>query len=389
VTVLSYLLMKDRGYMGVFTGFWPGENAILIGLVVTAIVWALAAFALRGLAGAERAQLRVYADLRQRAAQLRERLPREEPAEPRERAAWREARAQLDHVDAELTGTGSAPALRWALASGYVNVLRALHRAEEALILVESPEAVVGDALHDDLSLQGSTIGNRERLGAVLRAALHRLAPGASQAFVTQPPGAQVNVDNLEESQALEALREVRFAINEFRDDRQDGLVRARNRLIWAMLAVAAVTYLLLGLVLLKGVDTKYICAAVAFYLVGAIVGLFNRLRLDAKRSSAIEDYGLSQARLFSTPVISGLAAVVGVFLIAAAPELVKTTEASVDLGQVFDLETNPLGLLYAAIFGLAPDSLTSRLQQQAARLERDLQQSEAATTEASPDGGG
>jgi hypothetical protein len=264
-----------------------------------------------------------------------------------------------------------------------MSVMRALHRADEALIIVEPHDAAVGDALHDALSLEGSVIGNRERLIGILRVAVDRISPASATAFLaagaeSKDTGNGKPTDN----EAREALREVRHAINEYRDDRHDGLVRARNRLVWTMLAVGITSYLLLALGMLAGIPTIYVRTVSVFYLVGAVVGLFDRLRIEAGQGSAVEDFGLSQARLVVTPLMSGLAAVAGVYLIAMTPALLPTGGADVQVppfSDVFVLANNPVGLVYAAIFGLAPGTLTSRLRQASARLEQDLQSTEAA----------
>ena len=57
-------------------------------------------------------------------------------------------------------------------------------------------------------------------------------------------------------------------------------------------------------------------------YLVGALAGLLNRLRIESSRSSAVEDFGLHLARLIATPLLSGLAGVAGVYLVAKTPEM-------------------------------------------------------------------
>lgn len=368
--------------------------ALIAGLGATAVVWFGGAFPGRALVSAPRAQLRLYAELLERTRSLRDRASTVVPGSPEERAAVEEARTHIEYATQELERDGSGPALRWALASGYMSVLRALHRADEALIIVEPTDAAVGDALHDALSLEGSAIGNRERLIDIVRISMHRLSPGSAAAFMAAVSDAPPDdKDRLSENQAREALREVRHAINEFRDDRHDGLIRARNRLIWTMLAVGITTYLLLSLALVAGVPVKYIQSVAVLYLVGAIVGLFNRLRIEAGQSSAVEDFGLSQARLVVTPLVSGLAAVAGVYLIAAAPALLPSSATGAGappaLATVFDLTANPISLIYAAIFGLAPGSLTSRLTTASARLERDLQSTEAASPGASaPDPG-
>jgi hypothetical protein len=384
VTVGTYLFLPTAAGVEPPTPEYP-STALVVGLLATAIVWFGGAIVGRALVSAPRAQLRLYAELLERTRSLRDRVTTVEPASPEERGATEEARTHIYYATEELQGVGSGPALRWALASGYMSVLRSLHRADEALIIVEPTDAAVGDALHDALSLEGSAIGNRERLIDIVRIAMHRLSPGSAASFMAavsdQPAD---DKERLNENQAREALREVRHALNEFRDDRHDGLIRARNRLVWTMLAVGVTTYLLLSLALVAGVPVKYIQSVAVLYLIGAIVGLFNRLRIEAGQSSAVEDFGLSQARLVVTPLVSGLAAVAGVYLIAALPVLLpngSTPPATLPkLETVFDITTNPISLVYAAIFGLAPSQLTSRLMFASTRLEKDLQSTEAAS---------
>ena len=55
-----------------------------------------------------------------------------------------------------------------------------------------------------------------------------------------------------------------------------------------------------------------------AFFLVGAAAGLFLRLRLAAEESQVTDDYGLEAARVFQTPLLSGMAAIIGVVLMAS-----------------------------------------------------------------------
>ncbi len=385
VTVGAYLFLPTAAGVEPATPAYPA-TALVAGLVATVVVWFGGAFLARALVSAPRAQLRLFAELLERTRSLRDRATTLGPVSPGERAAAEEALTHVDYATDELEGSGAGPALRWAMASGYMSVLRALHRADEALIIVEPADAAVGDALHDALSLEGSAVGNRERLLDIVRIGMHRLSPGSAASFMSAVTDAPAeDKDRINESQAREALREVRHAINEFRDDRHEGLIRARNRLVWTMLAVGVTTYLLLSLALVAGVPVKYIQTVAVLYLVGAIVGLFNRLRIEAGQSSAVEDFGLSQARLVVTPLVSGLAAVAGVYLIATLPALFPTAGNTVvvppNLETVFDLTANPVSLVYAAIFGLAPSSLTSRLAMASARLEHDLQSTEAAGT--------
>ena len=230
----------------------------------------------------------------------------------------------------QLEGDSNGPSIRWALATGYLSVLSSLHRAEEALIVVEPPDAVVGDALHDALSLEDSTIDNSDRLLRILRPALDTVCPDTSVFLIAGTPAPTKPEPLMDKDVARQTLREVRFAINQYVEDKLGSLLRARNRLIWTMLAVGVATYLLLGLALAAAVPVPQVLAVTVFYLVGAIVGLFNRLRLEVGRSGAVEDFGLSMARLVVTPLLSGLAAVAGVYLVAVAPSLFPTGQTAV-----------------------------------------------------------
>jgi hypothetical protein len=241
----------------------------------------------------------------------------------------------------------------------------------------------------------------------MIRDALGTISPGASAALlrpvpalpaasaIAGTPAADGTVAAslvLTHAEAREALREVRFAINDYRDDIMDSFALGRNKLIWTFLGVALTTYALVGLGLLFGIPKTALVSVSVLYLVASLVGLFNRLRLESSRSSTVEDYGLYLARLVTGALLSGLAGVAGVYLIAQAPAFLgpltetasttttTTVPAARNLAEVYDLTSNQLALLVAAVFGLAPGALTSRLQQQVDRLERDLQRSEPAT---------
>jgi hypothetical protein len=106
---------------------------------------------------------------------------------------------------------------------------------------------------------------------------------------------------------------------------------------------------------------------------------------LDANAETAVEDYGLSRMRLFHTPLFSGLAALGGVLVIPMLSVLVNPasgmsgTEGSGQgfvvppLSEIFDLDKRPFDLAIAAIFGLSPTVLISRLQHEAKRFKADL----------------
>lgn len=412
VTVIAYLTIgpddptsTDAAYFGLVFGFGS---------------WPFLAWPLRGLCTADRAQSRSYLELLQRHQQLKDRLARLAPEiekrapkvddcppdDPCLEAAivLVEAMNQLDYA-AGLLGLEGVPdpslppgqpprrerptAIRWVTGSGYVEVTRALHRVEEALIEIEPLEALIGDALHDDLSLSDSTIQDSGHLRDLIRVAMRRIDDSVATLVFPDTRAGQGTApapSTLFARAPRPILREVRFAINDFRDKAKLGLVTAKVNLLWAILFVATGAYLLVGLAVLSRITRDQLVAAAVFFLVGAVVGLFNRLRIEGGRPTAVGDFGLFQARLLHTPIVSGLAAVAGVFIVSVSPSFfaalgaASTTATAKGLPEIFSLALNPSGLLVAAIFGLAPATLTRTLGDQGAALEKALSRSEPAT---------
>jgi hypothetical protein len=157
-----------------------------------------------------------------------------------------EARTRFEAIAPDIgAGTRDLPQFRWALATGYSCLGRTLHRIEEMIVTAQPDHAVTGDALHDALCLSGSTMADREVLSIRLRTALQVISPNAARSFL---PVAGVPADAApvaaarpaadgrpSDAEAREVLREVRFAVNDFRDSRVDGIIRARNRLLWVV----------------------------------------------------------------------------------------------------------------------------------------------------------
>jgi hypothetical protein len=201
-------------------------------------------------------------------------------------------------------------------------------------------------------------------------------------------------------------IARVLSTVYEYRDDLRAGIVRARNRLAQTMVVLTGLTaYAHVVLAILMGVNSAALATAGTYYLIGAVVGLFDRLRTEVAADSAEEDYGLAFVRLVHTPLVSGLAAVGGVVLMAliASTPIAATTVPSataapatasasptpsrppqaeaavpaVDLRRLFDIPTHPFALLLAALFGLSPGLFINRLQSQADRYKDGLRNSE------------
>lgn len=316
--------------------------------------------------------------------------------------------------------------LPWVLGLGYINAWGKIHHAEEALIEVEPVEMVIHDAMHDKLAIQDSQLSSRDELLMKLRKAVKELNPAMEGHFKTYQPwedneeihklrqdikkiAIKIEIDlegNLSKSSeadqviSLEAeararvtVGEVRRTLNEFRDRLWEGLVRARNHLLATIFVTGLVTHILLCIAILSSTPSpvdptpnrELIIAATVFYIVGAVAGLFGRIYRESQTSTAVDDYGLSLARLIATPLLSGLAGVGGVLIYSTL--LFESTSPSSNIVQNIFTLNRPDFLIAAALFGFAPNLLIRGLQQRSDKYISALQSSKGAEREAATDG--
>lgn len=331
----------------------------------------------------------------------------------------------------------------WVQGSGYVRTWRLLHRAEEVLIGVEPPSSLIERANFDLQRLAGSTIENRALLAERLAQAITILGPCAAaqaqQSVVrsygslegkislaaesvsrstpalvgtvvtrfersvrhlkssnTSRPaeaGAATTAESsrfgvpLTPSNPLEArlvVGAVRGTLNLQHDCSCDGLVRARTRLACTTVATAIIAYVVLWLAIAAHVEPRpQLLSAVAYFLVGGLTGLFARQYVEFGSETATDDFGLSHTRLFAAPQLSGVAAIVGVGLLALAERAMEVAPADTLL-TAFNMPAVPGNLVVAAIFGLTPGLLIDRLKQQTDVLRSNLRQAEPHQTPSS-----
>ncbi len=363
--------------------------AIVIGLVVTLAAWLVLALLTRGGALAPGANTSSYERLRAIVADLRAELPA--PVEGRLSTFRANAEGQLDEIDATLAERRFAD-LRWVRGVGYVELWRRTHSAEEALLKVASREYVVEAAVRVWKRLDGSEIKDKTTQSATLKKALAIIAPSAAAALdgttsADKPESADASDATSMEARAL--IAETSLAVGEYREDKYAGLVAVRNLAAVATVVLGLLAYGLLSLSLIGGAMDGAVDAGVAFFLVGALVGLFGRIWADQGATKEVEDYGLSLIRLLQAPLLSGLAALIAVVLfpmlfaasIKEALDLSTDVPPKLRLSQVFDLTHFSFGVVLAAIFGLSPGALVDRLKQTAEDYKKDLLSTKAAGT--------
>ena len=404
----------------------PPAAPLAVGLWIVLIIWMLVLLPLRRIAEIPTAQPETYRELVTRYYQILARVHAMTPPELADKAqpepgstgsaSLDEARHQVEVVqkllDLPADGPPGAPTettviggVEWASSTGYISAWEALNRADEALIAASSVQAAIGEGLHDMLRLSGSHISNATHLQDALRAAVRKVDPEFDRLYfypqrrrkdeppempgeivpaTDKPTKAAARLSDDEQVVVKEVIREVRHAVNVYRTSHAAALVRARERLLKAILVTGIAADVLLALAILMQVPRSQLATAAVFFLVGGLVGLFNRLRLEGEGGPAMtSDYGLFDARLLGTLLISGLAGVGGVFLISAAP-LVNIASGSgtgevMPLSEVFSLDENRIGLLVAALFGLTPELIVGALRKQTDTLKRELSSTDAA----------
>jgi hypothetical protein len=391
--------------------------------IITGIIWVLAAFCVSFFTTAKTANARSYGLLTSRLCQIKANLDIEdveaaEALEPSKTAgihrnltALNDARICYNDIHKLLNQ--SPAGMLWTSGTGYVNAWSLLHHAEEALIESQSIDEIIRGAIHDKLAIQGSTLSRKDELLDKLLQAVVTLQPKADIYFKEHQPdkgdtelnrltealkhkmiqelidknglnGVQ-NPEDPSEAKALArvALREVRSTLNDFRDKSWEGILRARNRLLESIAVTAVMTHVLLAMAILTSDTTGAIAAAAAFYLVGAVTGLFGRFYRESVTGTAVDDFGFSTARLVATPLLSGLAGVGGVMLTVMLASLGDTVgkAGNITMDNIFHMD--PRLFFAAAIFGLAPNLLIKGLQEEASKYETDIQSSKAAEPDA------
>ncbi len=411
-----------------------GWLAIVIGAASTYIAWLLLSLFLVPLTSPRNGNSRSYGLLESRYQQLQTRLnvlsneypvgndPKYQALPDYQKTALNEAHDKLEEITEDIDDSNTR--LSWTLGYGYVNAWSMLHRAEEALVEVESKEMVLRGAMHDKMAISGSQMSNSDDLLAKLRFAARKLDPSMLGLFkplaVPAPPeendspdikqlekdveqiaehlgvklhkehntssssdddGGKSAHDGEDEARARLTLREVRRSLNDYRDHLWEGLLRARNNLLGVTFVTGVGTHILLCIAILalplNSGSHATIIAAVSYYMLGAIAGLFGRIGQASLSDIAVDDYGLTLAQVISRPLYSGLAGLGGV-LLSSTVLGISTTNT---VGNVF----SPLRLDYlivAAAFGLTPNLVAGSLQSQSNKLLSALRSSKTTVTD-------
>ena len=361
---------------------------ILLGIAVTLIVWLLLAVICRYFATPEGGRPSDYDGLKREVAVLRGRLNQVRAQVPQKKdpstelteedkareIAISDINADLDHIDNRLKRSG----LTW-LSTGYISMWDRTNKADEAMIDLMPREIVIQGAKYDQLRLTGSNVPASDDLFNLLDKAIGTLSSATSG-----------QVSQQSEQDARGDIRKVKSALHKFTNERWDGLIRARNHLLGTAFLTAIFTYILVVIAILANVLPMQMIDAMVFYFLGAIVGLFSRLYDERNTDSVIDDYGLTIARILVTPLLSGLAALVGAFLVPIlATGLTTSTTFPGGIATIYDFITHPLYLVYAAVFGFAPNLVINQLKSRSEDIKNEIKSTSAADQQNGKGGAG
>jgi len=354
----------------VFFASWPDDSGpvqFVVGLGTGLLVWALlSVVCFRGFANPRTSDSASFEDLRVRFTSVCARRDAlgERPPDPG--GSLRVADAHIAYIRRVVTSPDQeAGTTSWLSGWGYISLWRRLHRVEEGMLQFAPPDALVDAAIRDHGRLGGSTIEGRARYLSLLEEYLD--PPQAAQASNHDRRLAAEAVIATPAGRSL--LREVRFLLDSYRDDRFAQLVHRRNLVFVTMVFTGITTYGVLGLAVVREVEKSQLAAGLAYYLIGAVIGLFSELYYTARTSRGfVHDYGLAFVRLGTTPLLSGIAAVGGVALahVGGASAAATPTVASM-------FELSPSGIVVAALFGLTPGLLLDRLRQQTEQYKEEI----------------
>lgn len=412
LTVVFFLVDPEKPDPTGKVGLTINTGAIVAGLVAALALWLMLGILRRWSATSEGTNMRVYGDLIYEFTQLDsrintycpERRTREnygETVDPMAAsAACLEAWEHRDFVSDCLNSGRPDRDSPWKLSANYIALWNSIHRAEEALFIIEPVGEVVRHAIADEVRLESCDIDKDKRLTTKLAKALRVISPGAvqylSNPMLAAPIENDANKVQPHPAQARAVIREVRKLLNSFRDDKWEGLVREYDNLMKMLCITGCFLYGLVLLAIANRLPHASMLGAAVFFVVGGTVGLLREIQKAGETPSSEEDLGLKRAQLIAVPLFSGLAALGGVLFVALLPALMPEVINSAtlnpdnaqtagtllaqlkDLTKIFDVEKNVLGLVVAATFGLTPALLFNSLQRRIAADKKALKSAEA-----------
>ncbi|GHO85279.1 hypothetical protein [Dictyobacter formicarum] len=297
----------------------------------------------------------------------------------------------------------------WIIGTGYIKLWNLMNQAEELLITLEPIEKVLQDAIYDNMRLNQSNIANNDEwenklriaLSAISESTIPYLTPALNSSVSTtdigsntltpatpshpstnalpvqpvtpsplldkdqEPSNSIPPTDNIQNKQiqARAILQLIREMINSFNTNNWNGLITTRNRLMSTMMLVGLTTYIATQVAIIIHIKPQHLIGIIVIGLIGALVGLFGRLYQESQTANDIDDYGLGTARLIVVPLLSGLAAIIGVLIVAKV----------ISFDDLYSIKSILSNFVVAATFGLTPNLVVNQLQKKSDQYTGNL----------------
>jgi hypothetical protein len=246
--VSLYLVLPMLGWT------WnPGLVSVAAGAAVGAGVWLVLGVLFIWKSDPARVSSGIYRELEARYLVIESRilaLDLASLATAAKKAAYLQATAmrdELSHLFDPSDNTTARINSDWVSATGYISAWHHVHRAEEALMMIEECGEVLSAALYDRGRLQGSRFRGRDDT-------LTRSALAISALDFTMKPVVGLKVDATpaptDPEMARVVLVDIKKAVNEYRDGLWESLVYLRRRTIQGLLFVGLTGYLVIAVAL-------------------------------------------------------------------------------------------------------------------------------------------
>src|SRR5258707_6301838 len=219
ITIIAYLSPSPL----------PAVALIILGLIITLVLWLLLAIPCMRFATAKDARPSDYEGLKGEVKALEIRLKVvKEKDEPTQDNALEHKKARdivISDVEAAVTDINTrlnSQGLHW-LSTGYVSLWDRINKVNEAIIDVLPCETVIESVNYEELRLNNSEVPESKGLLTLLKNASTTLSSDPNCFIIKQ---------SYEQNKARAAIRMVKAALHKFTNERWDGLVRARNQLM-------------------------------------------------------------------------------------------------------------------------------------------------------------
>ncbi len=204
----------------------------------------------------------------------------------------------------------------WNNGVGYLEAQRQLDYARDSIITWRtSLSSLLATANQLDLRLTGARLpdGSKKALTEQLMIVKTKLDPepasGAQERYNAQAGPLYI----------------IAASLSAFTYDTQRALLQLRARMHWLVVVLQVISAAILAIAVLAGASAEAIAAAGAFFVLGALAGITSLVSLRASETDDGEDYGLYRIEIARAVMLSGMAAVLAVFLTANLSNLVNS----------------------------------------------------------------